>query len=245
MKKIHQRPIPKDLLSTVRIRLLLKEEDVGLEPLFFHLHSLQNAIERSNFVRALLVPPVAIDRDLLDVLRQTPLDKDVEDSLTVEINISARDAGLTKTLQELNAILGTTKQRIYIKRRLIFLLAIHGISPSASLILQYADQAIRQIATPGAAAEAISLPGQPSLLSSTMVNTTIPSHSILSIQTGVNNHQSQAPAPPSAFNSGDVVMNFASIKQTEENTENPKPVDKNLKAKKFKQNAELFGIIKK
>lgn len=245
MKKMHQRPIPRDELSTIRIRLLLKEEDVGLEPLFFYLQSLQSPTERSNFVRALLVPPVAIDRDLLEVLRQTPLDKNAEESITVDVNISARDAGLTKTLQELNAIPGTTKKRIYIKRRLIFLFAIHGISPSAALILQYADQAMRQIATPGAAAEAIGLPNQPSLLAATTENTPILHSKNLPVQLGATQQQTQH-TPPPAFTSGDSVMSFAPIKtQSEEHTEEQKVSSKGTKNKKFKENAGFFGNIKK
>ncbi|MDD2222825.1 MAG: hypothetical protein PHF42_05225 [Pseudomonas sp.] len=246
MKKMHQRPIPRDELSTIRIRLLLKEEDVGLEPLFFHLQSLQSPIERSNFVRALLVPPVAVDRDLLEILRQTPLDKNTEESITVDVNISARDAGLTKTLQEMNAISGTTKKRIYIKRRLIFLFAIHGISPSAALILQYADQAMRQIATPGAAAEAIGLPNQPSLLAATTENTPILHSKNPSVQLGAIHQQNQHTALPPAFTSGDSVMSFAPIKtQSEEHTEEQKVSNKGTKNKKFKENAGFFGNIKK
>lgn len=246
MKKMHQRPIPRDELSTIRIRLLLKEEDVGLEPLFFYLQSLQSPTERSNFVRALLVPPVAIDRDLLEVLRQTPLDKNAEESITVDVNISARDAGLTKTLQELNAIPGTTKKRIYIKRRLIFLFAIHGISPSAASILQYADQAMRQIATPVAAVEAINLANQKSLLAAATENMPILHPKNPPIQLGATPQQNQHTATPPAFNSDDSVLNFAPIKnQSEENIEEQRIPIKGTKNKKFKENADFFGNIKK
>lgn len=244
MKKMRQRPIPRDELSTIRVRLLLKEEDVGLEPLFFHLQSLESPIARSNFVRALLVPPVAVDRELLEVLRQTPLDKDAEESITVDINISARDAGLTKTLQELNAIVGTTKMRVYIKRRLIFLFAIHGIGPSADLILQYAEQVKRQMANPGAAAEAIALPGQPSLLAAT--NTPILHSQKIANSSGSAAPPSQPPEPMPAFNADDPMMDFSPIKNESEenNTEVNKP-EQGVKSKRFKANAEFFGNAKK
>ena len=240
---MRQRPIPRDELSTIRVRLLLKEEDVGLEPLFFHLQSLESPIARSNFVRALLVPPVAVDRELLEVLRQTPLDKDAEESITVDINISARDAGLTKTLQELNAIVGTTKMRVYIKRRLIFLFAIHSVGPSAALILQYAEQVKRQISTSGAAAEAIALPGQPSLLAATTTNTPIFHSQNIVNPSGITPPQNQYSETPPAFNADDPVMSFTPIKTESEDQVN-KP-EEGIKSKKFKANAELFGTIKK
>lgn len=147
-KKTHNRKMQSESLSTVRVRLLLKADDVGLEPLFFHLQSLPTSVARSNFVRALLVAPVVIDRSLLDVLGQISMDGEVDGTLPVEISISQRDAGLMDVLRKLNAISGLSN------RRLVFLFAVHGVSPSATLLLQYANQTMLQAVMPNAAATA-------------------------------------------------------------------------------------------
>lgn len=250
MKKTNQRQVPKDKLSTVRIRLLLREEDLGLEPLFFHLQSIEDQAEQSKLVRSLLVAPAAVEPELLDVLRQTELDKDVEESLTIRISISPRDAGLSKALQELNAMAGSTKrQRIYVKRRLLFLLAANGIGPNGALLMQFAEQAMRQgKVNPSVVVEAMSLPNNaPALATSSKANTntSIPISENKPIQSGGAPPPSQLPESLPAFDADDPLMDFSPIKNgSEENNTENKP-EQGVKSKRFKANAEFFGNAKK
>lgn len=249
MNKKHS---PRDPLSTVRIRIILKEEDVGLEPLFFHLQGLHAPIARSNFVRALLVPPAAIDQELLEVLRQTPLDKEVGESVTVEISISARDAGLTKTLQELNAVPGIVKQRVYIKRRLLFLFAANGIGTNAALLIQCAQQQAGRQDGAVTVTAPVGLSGQLPLMPMGAEQFAAPAKSTPAAlndnQVGAASYQAQPPTAINtpAFDSNNIVMNFSPINtKSEDVVETKAPIDPNLKARKFKENAGFFGSVKR
>ena len=236
-------------LSTVRVRLLLKADDVGLEPLVHHLHSLPTSVERSNFVRSLLIAPVVIERGLLEVLRHTSTDGKLDGTLPVEISISQRDAGLMDVLRELNAISGLSNRRLYIKRRLVFLFAVHGVSPSATLLLQYANPTMCQAVMPNAAAtQAISPVNPPSPLEEAPTTTSSPIlHSpIQPIQIEPTKAPVQHAAPLPRFNADDGVMDFSPVKsENEDHAKAQKLLSKDIKSRKFKENAIFFGNMKK
>lgn len=124
-------------ISTMRIRFNIKEDDVGLEPLFFYLLGLKKQTDRANVVRSLLIPPLAIEPELLDVLRTIDTNQCSDELVGFGVSVSTRDAGLQKTLKELSVLPTNTKQRSYIKRRLMILLATNGIGSMASLIGQH------------------------------------------------------------------------------------------------------------
>lgn len=126
--------------SKLRIWFNISEDDVGLEPLFFYLLGLKKRTERANVVRSLLMPPLAIEPEIFDFLRKVDTNQCSDELVGFGISISTRNTGLRKTLDEMNALPTQMKQRWYIKRRLMILLATNGIGSMASLIGQHSKE---------------------------------------------------------------------------------------------------------